>query len=351
MVWKRVSGPNPRFGGPKGSFGRLVPGDGSLLVDDLVAKTRTNMKGEFALEDVPPGRWLVGPAPKRSSRKPPRDSYVAPVPTLIEVHPGATEQGVLVQVHRGLYIRGTVVEPDGKPAARALVSGSSEEPDFFWASNNAENDGSFALGPLIPGMYRLTGSGGDGWESDSVVASAGDEEVILQLRPGGGMMGQVLDENGALHEAELTIIPQGPDSWRVMLSDTTGAGRFDLEGFAPGLYVVQARTSDGLVGLLRDVAVASGAQTPGLAVIARAGAELVVRCEVDASYFEVSSNGIVIESDGFADDMQSRVLLSPGIVTVAVILYEEGGVGQGPRLERTVELVAGEETEVVFKAD
>src|SRR6185295_20276367 len=96
------------------------------------------------------GKWLLGPAAERQDWDPPDPQGLAPLAQVVEVLEGTPQQEVLVAVQRGLYIRGRVLDPDGKPAAKIFVMGNAEVATWPLQTESGE-DGAFALGPLVPG--------------------------------------------------------------------------------------------------------------------------------------------------------------------------------------------------------
>src|SRR6185503_2838168 len=108
--------------------------------------------------------------------------------TLVTIPPGAVEARVDLEVHCGLYIEGTVLGPDGRPAADAVVSAAVTEMD---ASTDAL--GVFRLGPLAPGEYGLRAWKSSFPRSAPVSARAGTAGVELQLELGGNLRVAVVD--------------------------------------------------------------------------------------------------------------------------------------------------------------
>ena len=107
---------------------------------------KTNRDGIFETQNVPTaGRLNVELAPPQSSVHPPyEDRYLA-----------YGTGHLRIQLPEGVYIRGTIVDPDGNPL-RGLASVLARiEPTPFEANTkaNASATGRFRLGPLAPGTY------------------------------------------------------------------------------------------------------------------------------------------------------------------------------------------------------
>ncbi|MEZ5316376.1 MAG: carboxypeptidase-like regulatory domain-containing protein [Vicinamibacterales bacterium] len=172
-------------------------------------------------------------------------------------------------------VRGVVVGPDGSPVARAFVHlGSTVVPTSFAGAMPAPiagttgADGSFDIGPVSPGDYRLLirgdvgGAGGPAgalpwWADVAVTATGADIDLsTVSLRPGLTFAGRLrFAEGGATPPADLAgmrVILQsdtlpvasgsgrgrgGGTNVRVVQPGAVGAdGRFEITGLVPGEY-------------------------------------------------------------------------------------------------------------------
>ncbi|HEX6886457.1 MAG TPA: carboxypeptidase-like regulatory domain-containing protein, partial [Planctomycetota bacterium] len=115
--------------------------------DSPVRRARSDAEGRFRMDDVAPGKWWLGPAAEARDAS---EDPVAPAAQLVEIATEELEAEVLVRIHRGLHLRGTVLGPDGAPASRAYVQGIGVEAGWGPQANTDEQ-GAFALGPLVPG--------------------------------------------------------------------------------------------------------------------------------------------------------------------------------------------------------
>jgi len=259
-------------------------------------------------------------------------------------------QEITLRVHRGVFIRGRVVDPAGEPQPTAFVWAWSGERSGLQA--DCGEGGSFSLGPLVPGRYTLIAlRSGNLAPSDPVEADAGQESVELRLRPGGSLRGRVVDaRTGQGCQAEMRLaLEDGRKGW-----DEHGIGwsshedgSFDADGLAPGLYDLSAGTKDGRFGVLRSVGVSAGAETSDLVVAVAPGGKLRLRYEGSRPKVtcSVRFQGVPI---GWAQDLQAgdaTVRLAPA-GTLLLGLSAENGQEISTR---TVELGAGEESEVLFR--
>jgi hypothetical protein len=178
-----------------------------------------------------------------------------------------------VTVHRGLFISGKVLTWNGQTSKTSVQAigvgdgGGSMLSDFL-------EDGGFRIGPLLPGDFTLfAGSMGNGENAVSlpVSAKAGDSGVVVQLRHGGTVAGEVVDG--------LTGEPIGAQvGYRPIPAQRGGytahvdSGAFDLGSVLPGQFQLLVTASDGRKaateilemspgGALNDLVIEIGAST------------------------------------------------------------------------------------------
>jgi len=255
--------------------GRLVgaselPVAGRASIDELggsrtprslsdVLRAEAGEDGVFRIEGVPAGSHvLVATAPGHSTQR---------VDVQVRPKDGLADLGD-VFLETGLVIRGRVSDKDGSPIADAQIRGF--QPRTFATSPaeaRSEADGTFAIGGLAPGGYRLIASA-PGYGSVDKPAEAGAEDVELVLRPAGEIAGQVVDEAGRPIEAfRVSAQPASRESGRIVMMGHDGrsfadsAGRFVLEEVAEGTYVVQATAPDRASASASDVKVTGGGTT------------------------------------------------------------------------------------------
>jgi len=167
-----------------------------------------NEHGDFALDDLEAGEWLLdahSPAGMRSS------SVLVRVPQV--------ESPAVIVLPSPTLILGSVFLPNGSPASDAGVwtwTPGADEPDFSEDSPSApttrcDSRGSFALSDVQPGGLRVL--------AGLPVSNAG-VTILRAADPGA-------DEQATLVE-------------RLRWTHTDGRGRFEFQLLPPGTYVLRA---------------------------------------------------------------------------------------------------------------
>ena len=142
--------------------------------------TWTAEDGRFRFGGVDPGRWMVVVQPERQ----------APTSGLIVA---TRERPVENQYVAGpaSYISGKVVGADGRPIARAAVGwavpvderGELVEGLGLDRMTSTAEDGTFRLGPLSTGEYRLTGLVSEPRREGRARARSNQTNVVIRVEP------------------------------------------------------------------------------------------------------------------------------------------------------------------------
>lgn len=151
--------------------------------EPVLASTLTDQEGCFTFDDLPSGDYWVGPAPVLSGLDPEGGDRAAPVAEPVFVPESGTIGDLELAAYQGLFIQGRVMDRDGKPACNAIVECSPANGAVCHKAFT-ESDGSFVLGPLVPGLFELLvrANAADGQDMlDPVPARPGDD-VVLHLR-------------------------------------------------------------------------------------------------------------------------------------------------------------------------
>jgi protocatechuate 3,4-dioxygenase beta subunit len=196
----------------------------------------TDAAGAFALDGVAPGKLaLIARGP----------GHVAASVTPVEVK-DADVDGVVVRVRRGVTLRGRV-EPPQVAEVRFEPERRAGRMLLGLGSVTTGADGTFELGPALPGSGTLTARAASGDQGSlDVTVAEGMPELVVTLSPGGSIAGRVVDGRGkpvagasvmaqAIGAGEHTMIVNGRITSGVQ-AITSDAGAFELRGLAAGSY-------------------------------------------------------------------------------------------------------------------
>jgi protocatechuate 3,4-dioxygenase beta subunit len=233
--------------------GRVVDDAGAAIVavritaDEIapsrrshVAVARTTSDGRFRLGPLEPGEFEL------SSRL---EGFVRADPTKVVAVTNASAQLVL---KRAQPIRGTVVDPEGKPVREVRVGAVTKRArassDEEKGSARTGDDGTFTL-DVAGGEYEIVARP-EGFREARVPVRAPSSDVVVQLSRGTTIEGEAVDEDGApVAEAQISIVPQsGEQRTRTWLGGGSADrdGHFVVSGLASGpVLVIAGRPGDG----------------------------------------------------------------------------------------------------------
>ena len=206
-----------------------------------VVAALTSESGRFAMEVPRPGTWSVVVR---------TDGYAPSAATPIEVP--STEEIELV-LARASALTGTVLDPAGLPVAGADVRAgrSAGSPMEGGGSESAESDaeGRFSIEIEQHGALEVLASHEDWADSEARIVSVEpgrpSEELVLHLRVGARITGEVFDEHGERAGGRDVTAGSGRDAFggggKRDVSDADG--RFVLEHVTPGKVTVSAMPS------------------------------------------------------------------------------------------------------------
>jgi protocatechuate 3,4-dioxygenase beta subunit len=153
---------------------------------------------------------------------------------------------------RAQPIRGTVVDPEGKPVREVRVAAATRraraDSDDEKASARTGEDGTFTLD--VPGGEYDIVARPEGFREARVPVRAPAADIVVQLDRGTTIEGEVVDEDGApVAEAQISIAPQsGDQGTRTWLGGGAAdrGGHFVVSGLAAGpVLVIAGRPGDG----------------------------------------------------------------------------------------------------------
>jgi hypothetical protein len=246
--------------------------DGDLAPYYLSDRThrRSDSRGDFELENLPPGEYSVVAQAM---------GYPAEQVTVVLEGEGGADLGPIV-FEDGLGIAGVVVDPAGEPVAGAQVTASrTPEPmeemlGQETESANAETspDGSFRLRGLDEGSFRLF-AGAPGYRGDEpLTVEAGAADVVLVLQRAGAIAGTVVGADGKPIVGYHVLAESGERRFgRARDFHSAFDGRFQIDQLAPGEYAITVMAEGLKPGKLSRIAVRAGETTEVGSIVLRLG--------------------------------------------------------------------------------
>jgi hypothetical protein len=321
-----------RLRGVAGMVAMLRPDQRSSVLQ----KATTDDTGVFEMADVPVGTWWIGVAPG--------DELAGDAATLA-VTPSTFFPEVELVVHRGLFLRGTVVGPDG-PVPFAQVLARQRDGRLVDVEGFAR-DGAFSLGPLVPGTYRV-GAGAADLVGPDVVAEAGDDDVVITLTAGLVLRGRVVDAvTGEPTRASVQVQRTSAEHTFGSIGRPPEAGPdFEFDRLEPAQYGLVARTADGRVAVLRALAEPrTSATVHELAVAPGATLQLVVPAGARSGFATIWQDDAMV----FGNGLRPGATLDVTVPTGELLLVWKPSGGEPTR--RSVAGAAGERVLVELASD
>jgi hypothetical protein len=314
--------------------------------DERVATAKTDAEGRFTIEKVNAGTWRLGPEAKFRSQDADVDANeIAPVAMLLEIPPGETTHSVELVVHRGLTIRGRVLDPDDKPVPHAVVFAFAAST---YVISNAREDGSFVVGPLPPASFSLHAECHPSTfaHSEEARADAGARDVVLHVRRAGKLSGRVVDAiTGEGVVAQIAVSIPGDSKGFIYMPTSKPDGKFELDGLLPGTYAFAATLTDGRAGVLRGIELTGGADLRDFVVSVRQGAQVRVKYDGSQGFCsaQLLQDGVVVATDGVEKGTAKTFAVPAGSTNIRCRLG-----GNGKEVARELTLDVGELRELVI---
>lgn len=332
LVLERAKSERPYFLAESPVYALRAPGERQ--------ERTTDARGRARFEHVPAGKWAVGPEPARRTERGSDDP--APLARIVRV-PASGEVQLDLRLQRGLAIRGRVVAPDGGELRAGIVSAWEEAQGLSASGISAEGSGSFVVGPLAPGRYRLSALAPPFAPSEPVTVEAGARDVELRLREAAVLEGRVVDvASGRPRRATLVLSSDEADS-SYQSTDARSDGRFRFDGLVPATYRLCATAIDGSCGLSPSMRVEEGAAVDGVEIALEPGARLrfVFDGPAASAVVELLHGGAVVGWSPVGRGGAVDFVAPPGRCTLRLIRFD----GSLPA-ERELELSVGEELEI-----
>jgi hypothetical protein len=255
--------------------------------EKIAGSTRSGTDGSFEFLDVAAGKWWLGVAAQYHhwDISDVDERALPPIALRLEVRAGANLDDVSLVVHRGLYIRGRMVDPQGVAASGFIRAWAGSSRLVAMEDSETKADGTFVLGPLEPGDYELTGEpcafsdkGVTLAPSKPMIVAAGRSDVTIELTRGGTIRPEaVRADTGAKVEAAFCLVASNdPEVLH-------GSGQYSpntvayFAGLPPGSYELAAVTPDGFAGGRSAIMLAAGQVLEDVRVTVEPGAKLVLR--------------------------------------------------------------------------
>jgi uncharacterized GH25 family protein len=176
------------------------------------------------------------------------DGYALSELQEVEVPDGAGGEPLLFVLGPSAGVRGVVLDPARNPIPGARVTLELELQEMIDARVSggspeafADSDGLFHLADLDPGALNIVASA-DGFAASEPLACEllpGEllEDVVLELRVGGTLTGEVLDKDGEPDPNKMVTVQQPPGR-RQQIMQTEADGTFRVENLEPGKWQV-----------------------------------------------------------------------------------------------------------------
>jgi hypothetical protein len=301
----------------------------------------TDAQGRFTFSDVLDGQWRVGVDP---------DGPLAPVREEVSVREGVADREVNLTAWSDLFIRGKVLDPQGKAFSHAYVMGSDPETHIN-VSAETDASGEFVLGPLADGVYFVSA---EPWHGASLVQSedqqlrAGTSDVVIRLRPGGQIRIQWTGPDGAT-TARVQLRPQlGTEGTSSEMSQLRPGAReqivFDVE---PGIYSVSV-VSGSLCGVLSGIQVGAGDDIGPFDLAVRPAGRVRVHYDGTAQWatLEAVQGNACVQMDFLEPNGSLVWVVPPG--ELELVCTEWIGDGSQPRSTRHLVIAVGETADERF---
>ena len=308
----------------------VTPDMGHAFVDAEGAFRMVLPPGDYTLLLMTPGRFSLNQQKR------------------VRVEAGRTAQVELTweEVRDGNEYRGVVLEPDGAPSPRAVITlATTEDPRIPLSMTPTDEEGRFAI-PLTrvggSSTRRLLLSARNGGRSSEMVPVTVDQDVVVRLRSSAFIRGRVVRKGEPVRGFTVSLQLQKGFLPRGDLPLEFSGDRFELRDVPPEPVKLTARTVDGSVG----EALASPGTGAVLEVDIPVAASATVRGRVvnAATKAPVPDVFIFIEgeppSPEHAPNADGRFLLG-SVRAGERVLIIQGGPSQG-RLRRTLKLKEGD---------
>jgi protocatechuate 3,4-dioxygenase beta subunit len=218
----------------------LTEGTGGLLVGGGFAEgswgssqATTDADGRFVLDRLPP-RTIRIEARATGFRN--RSLAGIQIPAEGEATP------VEIQLERGPYLEGRVLDGQGRPVPRALVRAEGKVQDsgrFSFGGTRADDEGHYEISGLEPGPHTITAQSVEGGSAAraSVEIRVGPNRLDLSLPDGLEVSGRVVDARGLpVAGASVSLLGLPPSTSWGLQAISSADGSFLIRDVPEGVY-------------------------------------------------------------------------------------------------------------------
>ena len=232
----------------------------------------TDSEGRFHFDESAemfPGLWRVGLAGSLDANiRPSADEGATyrwlPAVVEIKIPPGQKDNEVILQVESGPYISGVLVDEAGEPLEFGVVRvyPMSNFHGSRLQTTAIGEDGSFTIGPLKPGEYRIHAQ-----EPVRILngkaenVPAGTTDLLLVCTQPSGVKGKVVDAAGNPIQATLFAYDRRDQDSVMWSLRVNGDGEFGLFDDEVMVFDFFALLNDGRAGLASGVRLTKGGVT------------------------------------------------------------------------------------------
>ena len=316
---------------------------------DLFVTAEADEEGRFVLAGLSPGaHHLTATAPGFGNSE------------RVMAEPGASNVTLTLPLTGS--IRGTVVDPEGRPVASFQAMARSSERRGFGGMSVQDVEGALVLDDVAEGEYAVEIVSADFLPEaiSSVLVSGGSVTEIgtIRLRRGGSIVGTVVDTSAEpVPGATIGTIVPGPRVYQERSVSSDPKGRFQILGLMDGKIAVEASHPSYAETRLEGIVVDSTAGGSELEIVLQRGGALegVVRTrdgtDVAGRTIQVyrhvnSGNAHTARTSG---DGSFRIEHLPAGKLTAALQHIEGS-GTFTVQSREVDIAEGETTYVEFQS-
>jgi hypothetical protein len=267
------------------------------LQNHFVEQTSTNADGNYAIQDLAPGRYII--------KAQPPEGFETPAPAIIDVAAGVDTRRDfrLIPLPQAGSISGRVADQSGAGVNGARVV-AIDARDREAGSFVTGPGGDYKIADLAPGEYTVSVTAPSDFQAPqpiivTVEAGADRPGADFRLAPakqGGDISGRVTDKAsagapGRIVKASSALAPIAKDA------RTDGDGMYTITDLGGGVYTVEVVDAPDQPGYLpaHNVEVVEGAMTAGIDFSEDAVADFVGR--LDDGRFSVESRISEEEAD------------------------------------------------------